>query len=89
MAISPKRCSAIGERSSPPASPSLGKLAPSAGAAGTACAMTLEFRGPPSNAAHIISGKHIARVTQAFAAMALGKFFFDPPAERWHVLIST
>jgi hypothetical protein len=51
--------------------------------------MTPEFREPQSNAAQIISGKHIARVTQAFAAMAFGKFFFDPPAERWHVLINT
>jgi hypothetical protein len=51
--------------------------------------MTLEFREPPSNAAQNITGKHIARVTQGIAAMALGKFFFDPPAERWHVLINT
>jgi hypothetical protein len=36
-----------------------------------------------------MNGKHIARVTLAVAGMAPGKFFFDPPAERWHVLINT
>jgi len=44
--------------------------------------MTLEFRGPQSNSAPIMSGTHIERVTPAFARMAPGKFFFDPPAEQ-------